>query len=206
MTMVRTHPSNGNLVRRRDSAFYIAVLAVFLLTVLYIASNRGGDTSTVANSGSGEPEVSPQLAAQKTVAGVQTALNQGLSAITSASKNKEQLDEEDVDPMSITQNSVTYGDSKTLAYYHCGPTHVDNPDLTELILLHGAAFTKEDWKKSGILDMLCEINNEEDEGNLSIAALDLPVSADGIELGKAFDALKSNNALSGEPSLACVFA
>ena len=64
--------------------------------------------------------------------------------------------------------------------------------------MHGASFTKEDWKKSGILDMLCDINNEEDEGNLSISALDLPVSADGKQLvGMAFDTLVSDRVLSG---------
>mmetsp|Transcript_13049 Transcript_13049/g.23674 ORF Transcript_13049/g.23674 Transcript_13049/m.23674 type:complete len:174 (+) Transcript_13049:273-794(+) len=47
--------------------------------------------------------------------------------------------------------------------------------------------------------MLCEINNEEDEGNLSISALDLPVSADGTELVLAFEALTSKKILSGRP-------
>ena len=121
-------------------------------------------------------------------------------AITStgiAAKNREQLDEEDVDPLKITTGSVSYGD-KTLPYYHCGPLpSQENTDLTELVLLHGAAFTKEDWKTSGIIDMLCDIDNEEDEGNLSISALDLPVSADGKELGLAFDALESNKIVSG---------
>ena len=123
------------------------------------------------------------------------------------SKNKEQLDEEDVDPLKITLGTVTYDDKSNnninLPYYHCGPlpttTDNNNPNLTELILLHGAAFTKEDWKSSGILDMLCDINNEEDEGNLSILALDLSVKADGAQLGLAFDALVSNGMLSGKP-------
>lgn len=124
----------------------------------------------------------------------QTTLNQHAQQL-----NKEQLDEETVDPLTITSGSVTYGsNSETLSYYHCGPLpSQDNPTLTELVLLHGAAFTKEDWKTSGILNMLCEINNEEDEGNLSITALDLPVKADGIQLSNAFDALSSNNLLSG---------
>ena len=114
-----------------------------------------------------------------------------------SSDEREQLDEADVDPLTITQGSVTY-EGKALPYYHCGPLpSQDNPDLTELVLLHGAAFTKEDWKTSGILDMLCDIDNEEDEGNLSISALDLTVSADGKDLGLAFDALVADKVLSG---------
>ena len=71
--------------------------------------------------------------------------------------------------------------------------------MSELVLLHGAAFTKEEWKTSNILQMLCEINNEEDEGDLSILALDLPVTADGMELGLAFDSLVSGGVLTGRP-------
>jgi len=91
----------------------------------------------------------------------------------------------------ITQGSVPYS-GDTLAYYHCGPLP-SRDDLTvrELVLLHGAVFTKEDWKSSGILDMLCDVNH------LSVSALDLPVSADGQDLGSAFDALTSGNILSG---------
>ena len=106
-----------------------------------------------------------------------------------------------MDPLKITPGSVSYGD-KTLPYYHCGPSPTqENTDLTELVLLHGAAFTKEDWKTSGIIDMLCDIDNEEDEGNLSISALDLPVSADGKELGLAFDALVSSKIVSGRSAI-----
>lgn len=123
--------------------------------------------------------------------------------------NKEQLDEEDIDPLKITSGSVSYTSSNlNLPYYHCGPlptTTTTTPDnnnnpsssITELVLLHGAAFTKEDWKSSGILDMLCDINNGEDEGNLSILALDLPVSSNGIQLANAFDACVEKQVLSG---------
>ena len=88
----------------------------------------------------------------------------------------------------------------TLNYYHCGPLPTkSNPQLSELVLLHGAAFTKEDWKSSGILDMLCDINNNEDGGDLSITAWDLPVSADGYELIGAYNAMVNGKKLSGHP-------
>lgn len=135
-------------------------------------------------------------------------------------KNREELDEVDIDPLKVTLGSVNYiidnDTTKTLPYYHCGPlpslpssaaaaaAHSDNEsgidiNMSELVLLHGAAFTKEEWKSSNILQMLCEINNEEDEGDLSILALDLPVTADGTELGLAFDSLVSARVLIGRP-------
>jgi len=189
MTMVQPRSGNDHSTR---TPLYAAVVAALALAGIYLVSSpgrssAGGGASSVAI---GSEEVSPR-----------TALTQGLSAKSStggASKNKEELDEEDVDPLTITRGSTSYG-GKTLDYYHCGPMPLDaNPDLTEVVLLHGAAFTKENWKSSGILDKLCEINNEEDEGNLSVCALDLPVSADGNELGMAFDALVSKKILSGK--------
>jgi pimeloyl-ACP methyl ester carboxylesterase len=136
-----------------------------------------------------------------------------------SSKNREELDEVDIDPLKITSGSVKYyidnDTTKTLSYYHCGPlpssssaaaaaahsdkSSVDDSNLSELVLLHGAAFTKEEWKTSNIIQMLCEINNEEDEGDLSILALDLPVTANGRELGLAFDSLVLAKVLTGRP-------
>lgn len=120
-------------------------------------------------------------------------------------KNREELDQVDIDPLTVTLGSVKYIDNdttKTLPYYHCGPLPSSSSsahNMSELVLLHGAAFTKEDWKSSNILQMLCEINNEEDEGDLSILALDLPVTADGMELSLAFDSLVSARVLIGRP-------
>ena len=116
-----------------------------------------------------------------------------------APQREEEPDEEDADPLRIAAGSVAYGEGgDDLAYYRCGPLpSADDPAPTELVLLHGAAFTKEDWRSSGILARLCAIDNEEDEGNLSVTALDLPVKADGRALGSAFDALTARKVLSG---------
>lgn len=45
--------------------------------------------------------------------------------------------------------------------------------------------------------MLCDLNNDEDQGNLSVTAWDLPVSSDGSDLASAFDAMVSKSFLSG---------
>lgn len=73
------------------------------------------------------------------------------------------------------------GTVATVAYYHCAAhTH---PPVRDVILLHGAKFTKEDWKRSTILSRLCA------NGKLSVTALDLSVAADGKQLKKMLQAL-----------------
>ena len=98
------------------------------------------------------------------------------------------------DPMKIRSSSISYL-STSLEYYHCGPS--PDSSTTELVLLHGAAFTKEDWKTSGILEKFCDLNNDEEGGDLTLTALDLPVSATGKELEAVFDALVEQGVLSG---------
>ncbi|KAL7462256.1 hypothetical protein ACHAXS_002643 [Conticribra weissflogii] len=126
--------------------------------------------------------------------------------------------------LEITLGEVTYRGSKTLSYYHCGPLplpgSLENEHLTELVLLHGAAFTKENWRESGILQSLCDVNegtgvaegqstrtlSESIPGHryprpLSVTALDLPVPGEGDVFYDAIQSLASqqNNVLSGNP-------
>lgn len=79
--------------------------------------------------------------------------------------------------------------TEDLPYYHCGPVYGtsgpgNGSSGPELLMLHGAAYTKEDWKESTILEKLCRGNEE-----LSVTALDLSVRADGLRLNDAFTAL-----------------
>mmetsp|Transcript_27134 Transcript_27134/g.57942 ORF Transcript_27134/g.57942 Transcript_27134/m.57942 type:complete len:330 (+) Transcript_27134:227-1216(+) len=122
----------------------------------------------------------------------------------------------------ITLGEVTYSGSKTMPYYHCGPLPLplpgspDNEHMTELVLLHGAAFTKEDWRDSGILQSLCDVNDgstgAEDQSirklsdsryyyprPLSVTALDLPVPGEGDIFYDAIQSLASQHVLSGNP-------
>mmetsp|Transcript_13999 Transcript_13999/g.20173 ORF Transcript_13999/g.20173 Transcript_13999/m.20173 type:complete len:244 (-) Transcript_13999:99-830(-) len=61
-----------------------------------------------------------------------------------------------------------------IAYYHCKPT--DGKANHDIVMLHGARFTKEDWKSSGILDQLCSIKG------FSVTALDLDKKAGAEDL------------------------
>ncbi len=96
-------------------------------------------------------------------------------------------------------------DEKTLSYYHCGDsggrrrTKSSENDI-EIVLLHGSAFTKEDWIESEIFQNLCiKGNDNNDERTVSVSALDLSVRADGLGLESAFDALVREGVLSGNP-------
>jgi pimeloyl-ACP methyl ester carboxylesterase len=212
MVPVRPTPrADGHPAHRL--AFYVALFSALALAGMLLPSSswRGGSGSSSGRGdvGDGDAVVPPPnggAMSPETVLKASKGLNKAAAlGVNEGVKTEEELDGVDVDPLRITQGSVAYARSgnggAALPYYRCGPLPSrDDEGLTELVLLHGAAFTREDWKTSGILDALCEINNEEDEGDLSIIALDLPVSADGGELGSAFDALVSGGILSGRPA------
>lgn len=99
------------------------------------------------------------------------------------------------DPNELIESAVP-SSLGSIEYYHCGP-QLDSTEH-EMLLLHGAAFTKEDWKRSGILSQLCGANNNEGK-RFSVTALDLPVSATGDDLESVFDGLVKQGVLSGQP-------
>lgn len=94
----------------------------------------------------------------------------------------------------------TLGDSKQiLSFYKCGDETMAS-DTIEILLLHGAKFTKDNWKESGILDSLCFIgNNNQLDRRTRVIAADLQVKADAVALQSAFKALTNGGFLSGEP-------
>ena len=53
-------------------------------------------------------------------------------------------------------------------YYHCNQNQGEIG--TDILLLHGASFTKENWRRKGIIDELCD--------HVTVVASDLSVSAD----------------------------
>jgi len=96
------------------------------------------------------------------------------------------------------------GKSGTISYYHCGPKYNQHNNLEEsqqqnieMLLLHGAAFSKENWLKSGLLDRLCTERNS--NNNVSVTAVDLPVNSDGKDLNALFTVLVQHNIISGRP-------
>ena len=99
-----------------------------------------------------------------------------------------------------------------MPFLHCGPEYGSLPNPgdgagRELLLLHGAAFRASTWEESGILEGLCLLGKQAAAsdasegtvaGDLSVTALDLPVSADALYLNQAFKALWERGIISGE--------
>jgi hypothetical protein len=78
-----------------------------------------------------------------------------------------------------------FGDVQAVEYYHCSAPPSVRKKAKHLVLLHGARFTKEDWKTSGILDTLCSSG-----GHFSVSAMDLGVQAGHRELQGMLISLK----------------
>lgn len=65
-------------------------------------------------------------------------------------------------------------------YYHCNQNQGEVG--TDILLLHGASFTKENWRRKGIIDNMCE--------QVTVVASDLSVSADSNVLIAMLDRLE----------------
>jgi hypothetical protein len=177
MTTIRTPQPTASYSSR--SVIYAAALASLLLSAIYIVS--------ISNHKIFQQQPQQSQSSESEHHSVHSMMAQHKSAVSNESEH---------DPMKIISSSVSYL-STSVNYYHCGP-HPDE-STSELVLLHGAAFTKEDWKTSGILEKLCDLNNDEEGGDVTITALDLPVSATGDDLMALKDALVDKGVLSGRP-------
>ena len=86
-----------------------------------------------------------------------------------------------------------------LEYLQCRSSLGHKYSKPEILLLHGAAFKKENWKESGIIQSLCNDNNSETSRFSSILALDLTVKATGMQFKLVIDSLVESGILSGRP-------
>ena len=102
----------------------------------------------------------------------------------------------------LTSHLGTGAQRKTLNYLHCGVSFTSenkpSDNEVEIVLLHGAKFTKDNWSESGILDSLCNSTQSHDMKS-SVVALDLSVQADGNGFINAIDSLVGERVLSGNP-------
>jgi hypothetical protein len=93
--------------------------------------------------------------------------------------------------------SGTVGEDN-IAYYH-QPATVQTEENHHLILLHGAKFTKEDWKTSKILDKFMR-----HFPSITITALDLPVRADHSQLEALLRSMRDEDLIEQLPVSALV--
>ena len=94
-------------------------------------------------------------------------------------------------------SGMIQGSVGSVQYYHCPAGGTDAESL-DLILLHGASFTKENWKSSGILDKLCQVPK------LSVTALDLDSRANHDDLKHTLDSLRNNKIIRKNKPVALV--
>jgi len=96
-------------------------------------------------------------------------------------------------------------DEKTkISYYHQAATTSEATSGTsvphsDLVLLHGAAFTKEDWKKPTTEGMQILSLFHQEFPFISVTAVDLPVSADQYQLVALLEAMLTSNVIASLP-------
>ncbi|KAL7558740.1 hypothetical protein ACA910_010896 [Epithemia clementina (nom. ined.)] len=87
---------------------------------------------------------------------------------------------------------ILKGEIESIPYYHCSAAATTNrDDIVDIVLLHGAKFTKEDWKRSGILQSLCQ------QDRVRVTALDLTVSATYKSLVRVLQSLTTATSPAG---------
>mmetsp|Transcript_26516 Transcript_26516/g.62323 ORF Transcript_26516/g.62323 Transcript_26516/m.62323 type:complete len:384 (-) Transcript_26516:556-1707(-) len=91
----------------------------------------------------------------------------------------------------------TVGDDN-VSYYH-QPAASPTARNHHLVLLHGSAFTKEDWKTSGILGLF-----HREFPAVTVTALDLPVSADHGALARLMRSMRDEDLIEQLPISALV--
>ena len=143
----------------------------------------------------------------------QSLLMKSKNSASATIKEKQQTTvERDHHEVEIQQGEIRMGNSfsdsttssRNVAYYHCSndrssggvETSTKNAasPVESLVLLHGSAFTKEDWKSSGILKDLCRPSHGTTTATsttipLKVTAVDLPVSATHDDLMQLLDAM-----------------
>lgn len=110
---------------------------------------------------------------------------------TTPGKDRKQLKGSTVKELGIIQkapSSLIQSEVSGIPYYHCHGEGASSSLEISIILLHGARFTKEDWKTSGILQDVC---SRKFPGKLSVFAVDLPTKADFQDLMKLLDEMES---------------
>ena len=111
------------------------------------------------------------------------------------SSSQSPVEEVKASEMTTMAAGVFQGSVGGVDYYHCP---AERQDPIDLVLLHGAAFTKEDWKTSGILEKLCHVPK------LTVTALDLNHRGNHEDLKKVLDGLRQTKIIATNKPVALV--
>jgi hypothetical protein len=98
-------------------------------------------------------------------------------------------------PLSLVWGTVG---ADNIPYYH-QPATSPTEENHHIVLLHGSAFTKEDWKSSGILNLF-----RKNFPSITLTALDLPVSAGHDALERLLRSMRDEDLIQQLPISALV--
>ena len=165
------HPQNRTKMTIRMRAFYGCILLVLILTLSF-GSQTHEASASVENNVPSNNTASSKLGRKQ--------INKTTNSFIRSS--------------TILKLPNGGGENKkSLEYIHCGEKNPEGSKKMEIILLHGAKFTKEDWVTSGILERICL------HERTSVVAMDLSVRADGKGFRDAVSGLVDEGILSGDP-------
>ena len=140
-----------------------------------------------------KPKAPPPLLLQIKF-GIASALLLTLIFLVGSRNSKDQADATSTAGTKVAASVISEGTVGGIDYYHCDPLQVVADDTTKnssptkhLVLLHGAAFTKENWKRKGILETFCKVPG------LSVSAMDLSVQSDYEALQSLLESMQTDN-------------
>jgi pimeloyl-ACP methyl ester carboxylesterase len=196
-------PPVRNVFIRRNHRLWLVVTAAVIVAVVAVPTRMNRSSTSSANDKTGdgayplplsstppaptpasnpstiasEPVPTPKIGTTTTTTTTTTAPTKQTPASPTATVSLTVNDKSQKLPLVGTANGV--------AYYHC-PAVGDNDSTTKdyhIVLLHGSSFSKENWKKVGILGQFCAVKR------VSVTALDLNNGSDHIALKNVLDAL-----------------
>jgi pimeloyl-ACP methyl ester carboxylesterase len=179
----------------------LIVMVIAIVTPLMIKS-ANNDVAPAANTALEGPADTPAESAPPTTEGPTDTSTESSSAtegptVTSTESASPTTEGLTVTPTESASTALVVGTVGGVDYYHCAAAAGES-DVLDVVLLHGASFTKENWKRIGILDTLCE------EPKLSITALDLANGSGGVELKNVLDAMRTEGMIQTDKPVALV--
>jgi pimeloyl-ACP methyl ester carboxylesterase len=145
----------------------VAIILSVVLPVVLTKDNRRSESAAVARGDSLLDNVSPTTKKPPSVSLTTTLAPTTLTPTAPTSTP-------------IENGTLTIQEVDGVDYYIC--RHASSSH--SIVLLHGSALTKEDWRTSGIIGLTCPHTN--------VLALDLSTSADSIRLRSILDTLHNS--------------
>jgi hypothetical protein len=185
---------SGTMKSRRKNVSYLTGIVVAITVVVVVSLLVARNSSNTSNSefqSEGNKIPSSNKSNEEFPPGGNTipssnksneVIQAGGNTISSSNKSNDEFQPVGNDNISSPSGSnvIVEGSSGGIPYLRCS----SSSQMTELVLLHGASFSKEIWRSKGMLAKICR--------HFSVMALDLHTSAGHNELEQVLDAMKED--------------